>query len=342
MMAPDAVIERSSLRALLSCGYSDFQRMSCGSGRARKCIVLTKGEMIDASAERSAERASDMDASGLEIRHDGHSTRLKWHRLRRQMRDPLFSREVMTAGFEDGASMELDLRVRADGGFVVLHDAELEGETTGSGAIASTTIKDLLPLRMQQGERALILSENLAAMMQKAHPKALLQFDMKDDYATVGERGIAHLTAYFSNAAASIIVSGACLDLIVAVKERLPHLKRGIDPTDKLVDIYRHDGLAAVERNLLADLRGPTEPDTVYLHWPLILRAQRDGLDMIGLCHAEGRLVDAWTFTLKNSDTGFDDEEWVNFSALMALKPDQVTTDEAPATERAWAKRVAG
>lgn len=283
-----------------------------------------------------------MDASGLEIRHDGHSTRLKWHRLRREMRDPLFSREVMTAGFEDGASMELDLRVRADGGFVVLHDAELEGETTGSGPIVSTTLEDLLAIRMRQDGRPLILSENLSAMMQTTHPKALLQFDMKDDYATIGERGLAHLTAHFSSTAASIIVSGACLDLIVAVKERLPHLKRGIDPTDKLIDVYRQDGLAAVERELLTDLRGPAEPDTVYLHWPLILRAKRDGLDLIDICRAEGRLVDAWTFTLKQPDAGFDDEEWASFSALMALKPDQVTTDEAPATARAWARRVAG
>jgi glycerophosphoryl diester phosphodiesterase len=242
----------------------------------------------------------------------------------------------MRQGFEDGASMELDLRVRADGGFVVLHDAELEGETTGVGAIAAKTGAALSSVRMKQGGRPLILSEELSAMMQMTHPQALLQFDMKDDYATIGEKGIAHLSAHFSNAAASIIVSGACLDLIVAVKERVPRLKRGIDPTDKLVDIYRQDGLSAVERELLIDLRGPTDPDTVYLHWPLILRASRGGLDLISLCQSEGRRVDAWTFTLKRPDIGFDNEEWANFQALMALKPDQLTTDEAPATERAW------
>ncbi|KQV80059.1 glycerophosphodiester phosphodiesterase family protein [Rhizobium sp. Root1220] len=283
-----------------------------------------------------------MIESGLEILHEGRSTRLKWHRLRRKMRDPLFSREVMRAGFKDGASMELDLRVRSDGGFVVLHDADLEGETTGSGLIVDKRMDELLPIRMRQGGRPLILSEDLSAMMQMAHPQSLLQFDMKDDYATIGEKGITHLTAHFSNIASSIIVSGACLDLIVAVKERLPHLKRGIDPTDKLVDIYRQEGLAAVERELFADLRGPTEPDTVYLHWPLILRAKREGLDMIGLCRTEGRRVDAWTFTLKSPDTGFDEGEWADFSALMALQPDQITTDEAPATERAWAQRTMG
>jgi len=51
---------------------------------------------------------------------------------------------------------------------------------------------------------------------------------------------------------------------------------------------------------------------------------------------------DAWTFTLKNPDTGFDEKERADFSALMALRPDQVTTDEAPATERAWARPMTG
>ena len=59
-------------------------------------------------------------ANGTSILLEGRPTRLKWHRLRRSMRDPEFGTAVMTAGFALGASMELDLRVRGDGGFVVL------------------------------------------------------------------------------------------------------------------------------------------------------------------------------------------------------------------------------
>ncbi|MBB4237304.1 glycerophosphodiester phosphodiesterase [Rhizobium esperanzae] len=283
-----------------------------------------------------------LDAQGLEISHEGHRTRLKWHRLRKRFADPLFSAEVMAEGFAAGASMELDLRVRADGGFVVLHDEELEGETTGYGPIAEKSFGDLSAIRMKEGDRPLILSENLAAMLQSAHPAALLQFDIKDDYAAIGARGIEHLAAHFRDISASVIVSGGSLDLIVAVKEKLPNLLRGIDPTDKLYDIRQTGGWKAVEVELRADLRGPTEPDTIYLHWPLILDAANGGLDMIALCQDEGKRVDAWTFTLKNPEAGFSDEEWRNFRALMALKPDQVTTDEAPATERAWDRRMAG
>ncbi|WP_199287302.1 glycerophosphodiester phosphodiesterase [Rhizobium chutanense] len=282
-----------------------------------------------------------LDAQGLEISHAGHRTRLKWHRLRKSFADPLFSAAVMAEGFAAGASMELDLRVRADGGFVVLHDEDLEGETTGHGPITEKSMGDLGDIRMQEGDRRLILSEDLAAMMQSTHPAALLQFDMKDDYEAIGARGIAHLAEHFSDIAASVIVSGGSLDLIVAVKEKLPHLLRGIDPTDKLYSIWKASGWKAVETELRADLSGPTEPDTVYLHWRLILDAAKEGFDMIGLCQDHGKRVDAWTFTLRDSEAGFSEEEWRNFRALMALKPDQITTDEAPATERAWGRRMA-
>lgn len=282
------------------------------------------------------------DASGLQIEFEGHQTLLKWHRLRRRMTDPLFSAEVMAEGFKAGASMELDLRVRADGGFVVLHDRQLEGETSGHGIIAEKSLADLRNLRMNDGNRPLLYSEDLAAMLQSAHPDALLQFDMKDDYEVIGEKGIAHLAEHLQKISASVIVSAGSLELILAVKEKLPHLRRGIDPSDKLGDIYRTEGWKAVEKELLADLRGPTEPETIYLYWPMLLDAAKAGLDMIALCHNEGKLVDAWTFTLKDPNGGFSDTEWTNFSALVALKPDQITTDEALATERAWLKRMAG
>ncbi|KAB1087754.1 glycerophosphodiester phosphodiesterase [Neorhizobium galegae] len=275
--------------------------------------------------------------SGLGIAHQGRFTRLKWHRLRRSLKDPLFSAGVMAESFRLGASSELDLRVRADGGFVVLHDEELEGETTGHGLIREALPETIRGLTLLQGGHPPILSEDLATMLQTAHPDALLQFDMKDEFEAIGRRGMDHLADHFGNAGSSIIVSGADLDLVVAVRRRLPDLKRGIDPTGKLMEIYRHQGPKAVETDLRADIAGPTEPDTIYLAWQLVLQAAKDGLDLIGLCHDAGRLVDAWTFNLKNPDAGFDEAEARSFSALMALKPDQITTDEPVATERAWA-----
>jgi glycerophosphoryl diester phosphodiesterase len=278
--------------------------------------------------------------SGLEIVHEGHRTRLKWHRLRKSMADPLFSAEVLADGFRLGASMELDLRVRADGGFVVLHDDVLEGETTGDGEIARLTRDEMDGVTFTDA-RPLLFSEDLQALLSTAHSDALLQFDMKDDLRLVGEHGMAHLAAHFSAPPCPLIVSCHDLDLIVAVRDRMPAVLRGIDPTDKLVEMVRREGWGGVAAELNADLTGPTAPDTVYLAWELVLEASKQGIDLIAIAHDHGVKVDAWTFTLSDPAHGFSDEEWRAFSALMALRPDQITTDEAPATERAWLERLA-
>jgi hypothetical protein len=120
------------------------------------------------------------------------------------------------------------------------------------------------------------------------------------------------------------------------VREHLPRLLRGIDPTDKLVEMIRREGWGRVVDDFRADLTGPTAPDTVYLAWELVLEAERRGLDLVALAHEHEVKVDAWTFTLSNPPGGFSDEEWTAFSALMRMRPDQISTDEAIATERAW------
>ena len=279
----------------------------------------------------------DLPGEGLGLTHQGHFTRLKWHQLRRKMKDPLFSAETMQLGFQLGASMELDLRVRKDGGFVVLHDADLVGETSGHGKIVDQDVSDLTNITMADSNRKVLTSEVLAGILHIGHPDALLQFDMQDSLAEIGDRGIDHLARVFGETApTSFIISGACLDLIAMARDKLPEWRRGIDPTEKLVDKFRQAGLAAVERDLLLDLRGPTDPDTVYLAWQLVLAAHDGGLDLIGLCKAEGRKVDAWTYNLKAPAIGFSDQELKDFSTLMSLKPDQITTDEALATETAW------
>lgn len=283
----------------------------------------------------------DGTPQGLEIVHKGHRTRLKWHRLRRSWDDPLFSAEVMADGFRLGASMELDLRVTGDGGFVVLHDERLEGETTGQGEIATLDRAEIARATFPDG-RPLTFSEDLAASLSNAHPDALLQFDMKDFLPAIGARGVAHLAEHFTDPPCPLIVSGDDSNLIVEVKKAIPSLKRGVDPTNPMVDAFKADGLAAVEALLRAELTGPAEPETIYLAWQLILECAVQGLDLIGLCHDAGKTVDAWTYTLKTPATGFSDAEWAQFSALMALKPDQVTTDEAVATERAWRARMSG
>lgn len=257
------------------------------------------------------------------------------------MADPEFGMGVMAEGFALGASMELDLQVRADGGFVVLHDDTLQRETTGTGQVAALTGAQLAVLRYRAQPFAPILSEDLAALLTGAHPAALLQFDMKNSLAEVGARGIDHFAGLFAGRCGGIIVSGGDLPLIRALADRIPALKRGYDPTDDLLALLPGAGVAGVERHLLAVLRDRVRPDMVYLQWQMVLAAARKGLDMIALSHAEGVAVDAWTHRMAAPADGFSDAEWDDFAALLALRPDQITTDEPVATEAAWRRRMA-
>ena len=281
-----------------------------------------------------------MAGDGLAIARGPHTTRLKWHRLRRSFADPEFSIAVMEDGFRLGASMELDLQVRADGGFVVMHDATLDRETTGHGPVGDRTGPELASLSYRQQPRTLLLGEELATLLGAAHPDALLQFDMKNDLGEVGRLGIDCLAAQFGDKTRNLIVSGGSTELIMAIGDRLPGIQRGIDPTDRLVEIGRDGDLAAMESALREELVGPAEPHLIFLAWELILEARQGGLDLIALCHDEGKTVDAWTYTLADPARGFSDAEWAQFSALMALSPDQITTDEPIATEAAWLART--
>ncbi len=281
-----------------------------------------------------------MSLQGTDLFLSGKRTRLKWHRLRRSMADYEFSAEVMAEGFRIGASMELDLQVRADGGFVVMHDQTLDRETTGTGRVADMDGAALSAIPYRQQPRPLILSEELADLLPEAHPEALLQFDMKNDLAQIGPRGVAHLVDHFADHSGAIIFSGACLSLIRALAQAMPDVLRGIDPTDRLLDLWRQEGPRAVEAALLTELRGGTDPDMVYLQWEMVVALAAEGLNLVALSQAEGVRVDAWTHCLSVPALGFTKAEWHSFRALMALGPDQITTDEAIATEAAWCARL--
>lgn len=230
--------------------------------------------------------------------------------------------------------MELDLGIRGDGGFVVLHDANLERETNGTGAVSQQSGADLAALRYKTQDCAPILSEDLVGLLEDAHPAALLQFDMKNTAVEVGSRGLDHFVAVFGGKTAGIIVSSGSIPLIRALVGRMPDLKRGYDPSDDLLALW--PDMLAVERHLHSVLRDAVRPDMVYLEWQMVVAAARLSLDMVAMAHAEGVLVDAWTHRMASPDRGFTTTEAAEFAALMALKPDQITTDDAGATELAW------
>jgi glycerophosphoryl diester phosphodiesterase len=286
-------------------------------------------------------------SQGVAIDHRGRRVLLKWHRMRRRMTDPLFGIDMLKEGLRLGASMEFDLRIARDGGFAVVHDETLDRETDGTGRVSDHDCPELASHRYMDSQmtgdwntRRLMLVDDVVPLLAEGHPAALVQFDMKDGLAAVGDRGIDRLAGLFDGRNVPAIFSGDCEKLIMRIKERLPHLKTGIDPTDRLVALYREGRNGEVEKQLRSEMLGPTQPDTVYLAWDLVLSAEKKGLDLVDICHSAGKKVDAWTFTLADPQAGFSDREWESFSALLDLGADQVTTDEAIATELAYARRV--
>ena len=64
------------------------------------------------------------------------------------------------------------------------------------------------------------------------------------------------------------------------------------------------------------------EADLIYLHYEIVLEADRSGFDIIAAFQAAGHRVDAWTIRAVTPIT----VSQVN--RLLALKVDQITTDD--------------
>jgi glycerophosphoryl diester phosphodiesterase len=71
-------------------------------------------------------------------------------------------------------AIELDLHLSKDGALVVMHDAEVDRTTDGSGPIAEKTLAELRTLDAGRGERIPVFEEVLDAV------KAPLQAEIKD------------------------------------------------------------------------------------------------------------------------------------------------------------------
>jgi glycerophosphoryl diester phosphodiesterase len=294
---------------------------------------------------QNTDGASMTPGQGLAIDFEGKHVFLKWHRLRRRLEDPLFSAANLAEGLRLGASMEIDLRVAAGKDFAVLHNETLDSETTGSGRVAEHEAVEIRTLQYRDNragaKRPVITAEDIAGRLAASDPDALLQLDMKDDLAAIGRVGVEHLAAHFGAVQANLIVSGDCTDLTLSLARRLPAMRRGLEPSFRLLALHRSGKREILASQLLRELRGPIRPHTVYLAWKLILAAKEDGIDLVRICHDEGAKVDAWTFTPADPSCGLGDVEWRDLLRLLELGVDQITTDDAIGMERGFQERMA-
>ncbi len=265
----------------------------------------------------------------LYLHSDGHRTRLKWHRARRKVSDPEFTATRILEAMRLGASVEVDLVVHADQGCAILHDLRLDRSTTGSGLVGETSADELRRLHLRDndgaptGDRVMLL-EDLCSLLGEnpAHPDALLQLDFKENRSRLDRGTIESFAAAVGPVADQMILSGGDAAAIAALAAATPSLRTGYDPTypGVLNDLKSAGDFAEFT---VEALRTAPAAAIIYLDYELILAADGHGVDMIGMIHADNRLVDAWTIREVRAETIAASRR------LMTLRADQITTDDA-------------
>lgn len=267
-------------------------------------------------------------ADPLHIDRNGHRTWLKWHRARRKATDPVFTGARILEGMRLGASVEVDLVVHGDHGCAVLHNFELDEETTGTGLVREASAETIrtLNLRDNRGavlpDKVMLLEDLCALLVQDAPaPGALLQLDFKEELAALDDKTMASFAASVAPIADALILSGGDLAAINALAEAAPAIQTGYDPCygDSLARLKATgDFKAFIDEALVA------APDAamIYLAHEIVLGAHDEGLDIVAPVHAAGKRVDAWTIREVTPAT------LAQVERLLDLKVDQITTDD--------------
>ncbi|KQN78294.1 glycerophosphodiester phosphodiesterase family protein [Devosia sp. Leaf64] len=273
----------------------------------------------------------------LYLERDGHRTSIKWHRGRRKPIDPVFTGSRILEAMRLGASVEVDLVIHADHGCAILHNFALDAETTGTGLVRETPASVLreLNLRGNDGQPIadkVMLLEDLCALLskEKPHPDALLQLDFKEGHAALTPSIVANFGASVAPVADYLILSGGDFDAIGMLTNSAPKLRSGYDPCygESLAKLQATGDYQTFISEALATA---PDADMIYLAYEIVLAADKSGFDIVAPIHAAGKRIDAWTIRQVDSST------IPLIERLLALKVDQITTDDPEGLAAAFA-----
>jgi glycerophosphoryl diester phosphodiesterase len=156
--------------------------------------------------------------------------------------------------------IELDLHLSKDGALVVMHDAEVDRTTDGSGPIAEKTLGELRTLDAGRGERVPVFEEVLEAV------GTPLQAEIKDVAAARALAEVMHRHDLLGRVEVSSFHDEAIAEvarLVPGVRTALIASRYGTDVVDRAVEVgaatvclnIRRLTLEVVERARKADLR---------------------------------------------------------------------------------------
>ncbi|MEV5149758.1 glycerophosphodiester phosphodiesterase family protein [Streptomyces sp. NPDC052727] len=130
--------------------------------------------------------------------------------------------------------IELDLHVSKDGALVVMHDAEVDRTTDGSGPIAEMTLAELRALDAGRGERVPVFEEVLEAV------DTPLQAEIKDVAAARALAGVMHAHDLTARVEVSSFHDEAVAEiarLVPGVRTALVASRYGTDVVDRAVSV---------------------------------------------------------------------------------------------------------
>ncbi|MCX4406173.1 glycerophosphodiester phosphodiesterase [Streptomyces sp. NPDC059837] len=156
--------------------------------------------------------------------------------------------------------IELDLHLSKDGALVVMHDADVDRTTDGSGPIAELTLAELRTLDAGHGERVPVFEEVLDAV------RAPLQAEIKDTAAARALAEVMHRRDLVGRVEVSSFHDEAITEitrLVPGVRTALIASRYGTDVVDRAVEAgaatvclnIRRLTLEVVEHARKADLR---------------------------------------------------------------------------------------
>lgn len=169
-------------------------------------------------------------------------------------------RSFVRADREGMDVIELDLHLSKDGALVVMHDAEVDRTTDGSGQICDFTLDELRELDAGDGERVPVFEEVLDAV------KAPLQAEIKDVAAAQALAGVMHRRDLVDRVEVISFHDSALAEitrLVPGVRTALVASRYGTDVVDRAVAVgagtvvlnIRRLTLEVVERARTAGLR---------------------------------------------------------------------------------------
>ncbi|MCX4615890.1 glycerophosphodiester phosphodiesterase family protein [Streptomyces mirabilis] len=156
--------------------------------------------------------------------------------------------------------IELDLHLSKDGALVVMHDADVDRTTDGSGPIAEMTLAELRALDAGHGERVPVFEEVLDVV------RAPLQAEIKDTAAARALAEVMHRRDLVGRVEVSSFHDEAIAEitrLVPGVRTALIASRSGVDVVDRAVEVgaatvclnIRRLTLEVVEHARKADLR---------------------------------------------------------------------------------------